>query len=69
MSQINQIKNPCEACTYFKRTHPMVQYRNGFKGLCLNNETSYVSNWNILYILNTLLKDTNKKYKKKGVEK
>ena len=38
-------------------------------GLMFQNETSYVSNWNILYILNTLLKDTNKKYKKKGVEK
>ncbi|SFV63587.1 hypothetical protein MNB_SV-14-1032 [hydrothermal vent metagenome] len=35
-------------------------------GLMFQNETSYVSNWNILYILNTYLKDNNKKYIKKN---
>jgi hypothetical protein len=34
--------------------------------LMFQNETSYVSNWNILYILNTLIKNTNKKYIKKN---
>ena len=35
-------------------------------GLMFQNETSYVSNLNILYILNTLIKNTNKKYIKKN---
>ena len=34
--------------------------------LMFQNETSYVSKLNILYILNTLLKNTNKKYIKKS---
>ena len=48
---------------YHFKTFLMFQsetYKN--YALMFQNETSYVSNWNILYILNTVLKDNNKKY-------